>query len=354
MKFAAYAMPSYAPEFGLDQGQFLRATVDHLVAAEALGFDSVWVNEHHFHRYGGMMPALPTMLAALSQRTRRVRLGTSVVVLPLHHPLQVAEQMAMVDLLSDGRLEFGIGRGFVAHDYEVLGVSYADAQDRLLDSLEVIRKAWSGQTFSHQGPYYEFTDVEVWPTPRQRPHPPVWIACSNTPRNFAWVGEHGYNLLTIGYVRPIAALAELTRVYRDASAAAGHAPSAAIATHYHTVVAEDRQQARRIAEQALREHVRLNRESRSLAKFEVAPTAEPLSIGQLVDEGRLIAGDPDDCARLLRLVADQTGCTETHCLFQFGTIPFDQARRSMELFAQHVIPRLKQPEPTTAAAAGGR
>src|SRR5690242_8270455 len=142
-------MPSYSEEFGLSQSEYLRATAEHLVASEALGFDSIWVNEHHFHRYGGMMPALPTMLAALSQKTTRVRLGTSVVVLPLHNPIQVAEQLAMVDLLSNGRLDFGIGRGFVAHDYEVLGVAYDDAQRRLLESLEVIRKAWTVHPFSH-------------------------------------------------------------------------------------------------------------------------------------------------------------------------------------------------------------
>src|SRR5881409_2135494 len=120
MRFAAYAMPSYQESFGMTQGELLRATVDHLVRAEALGLDSVWVNEHHFHQYGGLMPSLPTMLAALSQRTSRVRLGTSVVLLPLHNPLVIAEQLAMVDLMSKGRLEFGVGRGFVAHDYEVL------------------------------------------------------------------------------------------------------------------------------------------------------------------------------------------------------------------------------------------
>src|SRR4051812_16096766 len=119
MQFGAYAMPSYRPEFGGTPGGFLRATVDHLASAEALGFDSVWVNEHHFHEYGGMMPSLPIMLSSLAQRTARVRLGSSVVVLPLHNPLEVAEQLAMVDLLSGGRVEFGIGRGFVTHDYDV-------------------------------------------------------------------------------------------------------------------------------------------------------------------------------------------------------------------------------------------
>src|SRR5712692_3032980 len=105
------------------------------------------------------------MLAALSQRTSRVRLGTSVVLLPLHNPVQVAEELAMVDLMSGGRLELGVGRGFVAHDYEALGVSYDDAQARLIESLEVVRKAWAGAPFSHQGRYHSFTDLEVWPRP---------------------------------------------------------------------------------------------------------------------------------------------------------------------------------------------
>ena len=342
MKLAAYAMPSYSPEFGLSQGEFLHATLEHLVAAEPLGFDSVWVNEHHFHQYGGMMPALPTMLAALSQRTARVRLGTSVVVLPLHHPVRMAEQLGMVDLLSRGRLDLGIGRGFVAHDYEVLGVDYADAQARLIESLEVMLRAWTSVPFNHHGTYYQFADLEVWPQPQQRPHPPIWIACSRTPDNFEWAGTRGYNLLTIGYVLPVSTLASLTRIYRDAHAAAGHVATAAIATHYHTVVAEDRREARRLAEAALREHMRLNRASRSLAKFDASPAAEPISVEQLVDEGRLIAGDPRDCAETLRRLSEETGCTEAHCLFQFGNIPFSVANRSMELFASEVMPRLNR------------
>src|SRR3954451_2304497 len=176
MKFAAYAMPSFIPEFGLTQGEYMRATVDHLASADALGYDSIWVNEHHFHQYGGLMPAVTTMLAALAQRTSRVRLGTSVVVLPLHHPLEIAEQLAMVDLMSKGRVDLGVGRGFVSHDYEVMGVTYPDAQDHLIESVEVLIKAWSGQPIFHQGKYYQFVDVELWPQPEQRPHPPIWFA----------------------------------------------------------------------------------------------------------------------------------------------------------------------------------
>src|SRR5438105_1975332 len=233
MKFAAYAMPSYRDEFGLTQSEFMRATLDLLAKAETLGFDSVWVNEHHFHQYGGLMPSLPTMLAALSQRTSRVRLGTSVVLLPLHHPVVVAEQLAMVDLMSGGRVEFGVGRGFVAHDYEVLGMTYQDAQDRLMESLDLVREAWSGQRFTHNGRFFQIENVEVWPAPQQRPHPPIWLAASRTPSSFEWAATHGLNLLTIGYVSPLETLAGLTRIYRDAWSAGGYATPPTIGTHYH-------------------------------------------------------------------------------------------------------------------------
>src|SRR3954463_12232839 len=95
MKFAAYEMPSFHPEVGLDQGEFMRAVVDHLAGAEDLGFDSIWANEHHFSPFGGMAPSLSVLMSALSQRTSRLRLGTSTLVLALHNPLQVAEQLAM-------------------------------------------------------------------------------------------------------------------------------------------------------------------------------------------------------------------------------------------------------------------
>jgi natural product biosynthesis luciferase-like monooxygenase protein len=300
----------------------------------------VWVNEHHFHQYGGLMPSLPTMLAALAQRTKKVRLGTSVVVLPLHHPLQVAEQMAMVDLMSNGRLELGVGRGFVAHDYDVLGVSYADAQAHLMESLDVILKAWTGEPFSHHGAHYDLDDVQVWPVPEQRPHPPIWVACSNTPASFEWVGRQGFNLMTIGYTKPISDTAALTKIYRDVWAESGHAGELTLATHYHVVVAENRAEARRIAEDALVEHVRLNRASRYLAKLDPGPEPAQIPIEQLVDDGRLIAGDPDDCVELLRRVGGEVGTTETHCLFQFGNIDFATSQRSLELFAREVMPRL--------------
>src|SRR5947209_5515648 len=122
MRFGIFALPTYFAENDGSLSEFYQHILALLTEAEALGFDSAWVNEHHFHAYGGMIPSPPVLLAALARRTSRIRLGTSVALLPLHHPLQAAEAYAMLDQISGGRLDLGIGRGFVKNDYDTLGV----------------------------------------------------------------------------------------------------------------------------------------------------------------------------------------------------------------------------------------
>lgn len=342
MKFAVYAMPSYDKSFGISQGEFLRKTVDQFVSAEALGYDSVWVNEHHFHSYGGLFPSLPTILAALSQRTTRVRLGTSVLVLPLHHPLAVAEEMAMVDLLSNGRLDLGIGRGFVEHDYQVFGTEYGDAQDRLKEGIEIVRRAWAGDAFSFEGKYWSVDNVEVWPCPEQQPHPPIWLAVASNPESMEYAANEGFSVVTTGHSRSPERSAPLAQHYRDAWRAAGHATPASLAVHYHCVIAEDRAEAYRLAEHGLHVHNRLNHETRSLSKAEPGPEPQHPPVAQLVEDAKTLVGTPDDVIANLQRVKDATGATEIHCLFQFGSISFDQAQRSLELFATEVMPKFAQ------------
>lgn len=286
-------------------------------------------------------PSLSPILAALSYRTHRARLGTSTVLLPLHHPLQVAEELATVDLLSGGRLEFGVGRGFVAHDYDVMGVPLEEARERFAECLEVVLKAWTGEPFSYEGAFYQFRDLQVWPRPEQEPHPPVWIACTSVPESFRWTGSQGHNLLIIPFARPVERLASLTGVYREAWSAAGHANAWQIGAHYHIVVGEDRQETRKTAEAALGLQMRLQYDVARLSASSAWAGFENLTLERLVDEGRLIAGDPEDCARIIRKVEREIGFTWLNCTFQFGGIPFARAQRSMGLFAAEVAPRLK-------------
>lgn len=345
MKFGVGTLPDYHPDTDGTPGEYLRNLLDLLASSEALGFDAIWANEHHFDAFGGVIPSPPVLLAALAERTRRVRLGTSIVVLPLYAPLEVAEQLAMVDLLSGGRLEFGVGRGYVPYDYEALGLAFEEGQARTTESLELILKAWSGEPFTHQGRYYSAGPLTVWPQPEQRPHPPVWIACSNNPQSFAWTARQGYNLLTIPYIKSVDQTAALTRVYRDAWAESGRDPAAyQIGSLYHVVVDTDGAAARRRAEVAMRRYMEANLDAQSLSPAGAAAARArrvALSIDTMVAEGRMIAGTPAECTAMIARLQAEIGFTLLYGQLQFGGIDFPTARRSMELFAQEVIPSLR-------------
>src|SRR5579859_404106 len=154
MRFGHFCLPTYYPDVDGSVGDFMRRWVDFLAHSEELGFDELWCNEHHFSPYGGILPSPPMLLAALSQRTQRVRLGTSIMVLPLHNPIEIAEQFAMVDLMSGGRVSLGVGRGFVTRDYEEFGIPVEEGQSRTTEGLEVILKAWSEGPLTHHGQHF--------------------------------------------------------------------------------------------------------------------------------------------------------------------------------------------------------
>lgn len=337
MKFGHFCLPTFFADVDGDVGVLMRRWLDLLAESEELGFDSLWANEHHYDAYGGIVPSTSNMLAALSQRTRKARLGTSVVVLPMHNPIEIAEQFAMVDLMSGGRVEFGIGRGFV-------GGSQDELQLRMQEQLEVILKAWSGEPVSHQGRLYKYEGLTVWPRPQQRPHPPIWISCSETPSSFEWTGRMGYDLLTVTY-RGVSWLFDNNKLYRDAWQAAGHAPGRwRITAHYHCVLAESRQEAREIAREAWIRYLGVTRDPK---KPELQQAMR--DIDRMVDEMRILACTPDEAVNVLQRAHDAMGFTECTCTFFFGGITFEQAQRSLRLFAREVIPRLKDREPHVVA-----
>src|SRR5687767_8327771 len=167
MRYGLFYLPSSLPATPSEGAERLRAVVEQTGYGEQLGFDSVWLAEHHFHAFGGLFSATPVIGAAIAQRTTTIRIGTAVTLLPYHNPLRVAEDYATLDCLSHGRLEFGIGHGFIKWESLTFGTPLEGLRDRFKESLEIILNAWSEPRFSHKGRSYRYDNVEVLPRPVQ-------------------------------------------------------------------------------------------------------------------------------------------------------------------------------------------
>src|SRR5215213_463305 len=178
----------------IDSGAGFRDYIDYNVEAEALGYSSAFVVEHHFTGFGQISASL-TLLTWLAARTKTLRLGTAVMVLPWHNPVLLAEQAATIDLLSGGRLEFGVGKGYRHNEFASFCIPIAEADARFEESLALIVKSWtSAERFSHHGQFWDFDDIIVEPPTRQKPHPPIWMAAGN-PDSIRKVARRGARLL---------------------------------------------------------------------------------------------------------------------------------------------------------------
>jgi alkanesulfonate monooxygenase SsuD/methylene tetrahydromethanopterin reductase-like flavin-dependent oxidoreductase (luciferase family) len=175
-----------------DSAEGFRDFIEYNVEAEALGFHGTFVVEHHFTGFGQVSATL-NLLTWLGARTRRLRLGTAVIVLPWHNPVLLAEQAATLDLLSGGRLDFGIGKGYRYNEFAGFDVPMEEADARFEESLEVLLKAWtSEERFSHHGKYWRFNDIVVEPPSARKPHPMVWMGAGSE-RSIRNVAERGFN-----------------------------------------------------------------------------------------------------------------------------------------------------------------
>ena len=160
-------------------------------------------------------------MSAAAARTSKIRLGSSISILPLHHPLQVAEDYAMVDVASGGRLEFGIGMGNTPIDFEHYEIPREQSRERFEEAAEVVIKAWSKERFSHHGKHWSMDDVELYPRPVQRPHPPFWVA-GGSPESLGWAGRHGAGIMTVAHPYPPERLIPGMAAWRSGLTEAGH------------------------------------------------------------------------------------------------------------------------------------
>ena len=342
--------PGRAPE------EVIAEEVSQMVLSESLGFDSVWLTEHHYADYG--LSSAPTaLLATLAARTERVRLGMAVYVLPFHHPLRLAEETATLDILSRGRLNVGLGRGNRPIEFLGHGVPQDESRSRLEEGVEVLLQAWTQERVTFHGRHWHLENVPVYPKPVQRPHPPFAFAVGS-PDSLRWAGSKGYPIMSSGLFTPLSGALKNRGIYLEALQQAGHTQEAidALLSRWvytkHVYVADTDAQARADAEGP--ERWFLDSYARSISPEGLNGVSEAvrqqaqgavervrsLRWEQLVEES-LFIGSP---ATLRQRIAElqEVGVGELLCWMNFGGIPPDKVRRSMRLFADEVLPEFSQ------------
>ena len=281
--------------------------IDYICEAEALGFHSVFLVEHHFTGFGQVSATL-NFLTYLAAKTTTLRLGTAVLVLPWHNPALLAEQAATLDLLSNGRFDFGIGKGYRWGEFHGFCIPMEEAEERYQETVAFLRQAWTTKgRFSHHGKYWHYDDIVIEPAPVQKPHPPLWVG-AQSPTSIRYAAENGYNLL-LGQAGSPETVAEGIAIYRRAVEAQGRSydsSTVGITRALHLAyTADEREAARAVRAKFMR----------NVQELSLSPTGESPILGRArklmsreemdaATERDALIGPPEEIvARLKRLQA---------------------------------------------------
>lgn len=333
MHFGIFGGP--AEEGPEPPGASYRRFVDLALEAEELGYDGVYVVEHHFGRRGQLSASL-TFLGYLAALTSRIRLGTAVVVLPWHNPVLVAEQAATVDVLSGGRLDLGVGRGYQFPEFHGFQIPIEEAGARADEAMEVIRKAWSSEgSISHHGRYWRFEEIFIEPRPLQSPHPPLWQG-AGSPASIRRAAREGYRLF-LDQIGSFELTAERVRIYREEQAACGLPQDPGdIAVTRGLLLAPseaEREQAVGRGERTVRRLAELAAEGAAPALRASRPFYSEPGAARRTTEESAILGTPRECIERLRLL-EAAGVRR---------VLFSNPRpEDLRLFAREVMPAFSE------------
>lgn len=381
----------------IDWNTLYKETLEQCELADQMGFDNLWFVEHHFLTGFSGSPCPEVIFGALSQITKRIRIGFGVSILPYHHPIRVAERVAMVDQLTDGRVEFGTGRSN-AYEQMGLGIDPRETRARWEESLSMLPHIWQADEFSWEGQFWKVPPRRVLPKPYQKPHPRMYMACTQT-ESFKLAAEKGIGVLSSS-TYATAVLAEHVKVYREN---VKHAkPVGAFVNEFwgnnvHAFCGEDNQEARELCARSLKTFFgpdkpyiqgRINayeelleawggvpdnlkadfgrwlRQSDEAHKAQAVEAGISLDAGPgaaraafaqmdantLCDRGVIIAGDPGSCIKAIQMY-EEIGVDQVIMIMQTETVPHERVMRSIEMFGKYVLPVCREAAQATAAAA---
>ncbi len=333
---------------GMDSAAFDQALAE-VETAERVGLDAVWLAELHGAPERSVLSSPMVVASAIAARTSKIKIGIAVQVLPLSHPLRLAEEAATIDQISHGRLIYGIGRSGVVRTYEDYGISYGESRERFAETLKVLGQAWTEPSFSHHGKYYNFDNVSITPKPYQKPYPELRMAAASA-ETFPQIGELGFPIFVAVRQGPFSQLAESIKAYREAYAAAGHPGRGKVFLRVPAYVAETREKARAEARESLmgffQYQAELGLDSARRAGGEVSvqrlrrvERLQALTYDEALAT-QVIIDDPDGFAARLREVEEEIGLdgilAELNC---GGRIPQDRVLNALRLLCTEVKPR---------------
>lgn len=335
---------------GVSQAQVFQESFQLVDAAEELGTDAVWLAEYHFDPNRSVLAAPITVASAVAARTKRVKIGIAVHVLPLRNPVRIAEEVATLDHISGGRLDFGIGRSAFPSVYLGFGMDYDESRDRFSECLEVILKSWTEERFSYQGEYYQYDNLCVVPKPLQSPHPPIRVGATSV-ETFALVGRMGYPIfINPSRVSSLSDLVPMIKEFREARIDAGYPAEVDVGLRVPVYVAETKEQAySEPKESALYQLQRL------INVIAASASQGGISDDRLAQAERLkgldydamlknmvIYGSPEMVTERLMQLQEELGINQFVYEVNFGCrVPLEHQIKSVRLLNERVAPNFK-------------
>ena len=317
--------------------------------AEELGFDSIWLGEHHFCRY--ICPAPQIIAGAIAQRTKKMRIGTAIVLLPHHDPIRLAEDYALVDLISGGRLDLGVGRGFIKATYDGFNQSMDESRARFNECLEIIEGSWSQPNFSYQGKFYQANNITILPRPLQKPTPPIFMAAAASEESFVVAGRKGHSLMLAPFFQSRARLKDNVALYKETLGKSGF-PSERpeIVSGYHTFLDETPALARAKWEDHYMRYLHfvntlINPSEYTSADYRTwrksSEAFAKITFDQMYPD-QVMCGDVQQCVDRVALMQEDYGVTHFYVYMDLGGLSQGELRASMERFATKVIPQFSR------------
>ena len=336
---------------GRTQPEAFAESFEQVDAAERWGLDVIWLAELHFLPERSVLSAPLLIAAAVAARTKRINIGIAVQVLPLCHPLRLAEEVATLDHVSQGRLIFGVGRSGFARTYEAYGVPYGESRERFAEVLEVLKRSWADGRFSFEGQFYKYRNIAMVPKPLRKPHPPLRIAATS-PDTFPAIGAMGLPIFVAVRLGTLDQLGPDIKAYREAYRAAGHPGDGEVYLRVPIYVGDNEASARTDPEQSIMQFYRTlalqvqDSATRPGARAIERRAERGQALGAVTyDEAlreKVIVGTPDSVTARLKELIGTIGLdgvlAELNC---GGMLPDEKVMRSLKLMCEEVAPRVR-------------